>query len=149
MEQLNNRNFYFWTPNLNSKNSSYLRENSRLELHVSEAPRLTIATSRRSDIKRNTWERSTLNQTLKVWRKRKWWTAEKGPGVIITQTLLFSILRNVWLTGWRRFMLIMVEVWRGCFTIVRFSFLRQGSGRTDLKRKKKVSQLGLYKASQI
>lgn len=37
MEQLNNRNFYFWTPNLNSKNSGYLSENFRLELF--EAPR--------------------------------------------------------------------------------------------------------------
>lgn len=71
MEQLNNRNFYLRTPNLNSKNSSYSRENSRLELHVSEAPRLAIATSRRPHIKRNNQERSTFNQTLKVWRKKE------------------------------------------------------------------------------
>ena len=149
MEQLNNRNFYLRTPNLNSKNSSYLRENSRLELHVSEAPRLAIATSRRPLIKRNNQKRSTFNQTLKVWRKKEMINSWKGSRRDYYTNSPFQYLKKCMMNRLEKIHADHGWSLKGLLNDCPVQFSSSRKRKNGFKDKKKVSQLGLYKASQI
>lgn len=147
MEQLNNRNFYLWTPNLNSKNSGYLSENFRLELF--EAPRLTIATSRRPHITRNTQERRINIQTFKVWRKKEIINSWKGSRRDYYTNSRFQYLKKCMMNRLEKIHADHGWSLKGLFHDCPVQFSSSRKRKNGFKDKKKVSQLGLYKASQI
>ena len=147
MEQLNNRNFYFWTPNLNSKNSGYLSELSLRIIRGSSAD--YIATSRRPHITRNTQERRINIQTFKVWRKKEMINSWKGSRRDYYTNSPFQYLKKCMMNRLEKIHADHGWSLKGLFHDCPVQFSSSRKRKNGFKDKKKVSQLGLYKASQI